>query len=85
MDTAAILKNMDLVITADTSLGHVAGALGVPTWIAMCTFPDWRWMFDREDSPWYPTIRLFRQRQLGDWGDVFARMAKELGERVIRH
>jgi FkbM family methyltransferase len=78
MDTAAIIANLDLVVTADTSIAHLAGALGVPVWIALSISPDWRWLLDREDSPWYPTARLFRQRTLGDWDEVFGRMAAEL-------
>jgi ADP-heptose:LPS heptosyltransferase len=62
---------MDLVITNDTSVSHLAGALGVPTFVALQYVPDWRWMFDRADSPWYPTMRLFRQRTDGDWTTVF--------------
>jgi FkbM family methyltransferase len=77
-DTAAILKNLDLVITCDSVLGHLAGALGVRVWVALPAVPDWRWMLDRDDSPWYPTVRLFRQTTLGDWGPVFRRMAAEL-------
>jgi FkbM family methyltransferase len=78
MDTAAVLKNLDLLVTSDTSLAHVAGALGVPTWLALSHVPDWRWLLDREDSPWYPTIRLFRQPAVGDWPSVFQRMSEEL-------
>ena len=61
MDTAAVLKNLDLLITPDTALAHLAGGLGVPTWLALPFVPDWRWLLDRPDSPWYPTLRLFRQ------------------------
>ena len=82
MDTAAIMKNLDLVITCDSAPGHLAGALGVPGWIALTVAPDWRWMLERTDSPWYPTVRLFRQRRLGDWSDVFRRMAVELAGKV---
>jgi Flp pilus assembly protein TadD len=78
MDTAAALSALDLVITVDTATAHLAGALGVPVWVALCHFPDWRWLQQREDSPWYPTMRLFRQRQRGDWKEVFRRMAEEL-------
>ncbi len=76
--TAAIMKNLDLVITSDTALAHLAGALAVPVWLALSCAPDWRWLLDREDSPWYPTMRLFRQKTRGDWQDVFTRMADEL-------
>ncbi len=79
MDTAAIMKNLDLVITSDTALAHLAGALAVPAWVVLSAAPDWRWLLDREDSPWYPTLRLFRQKNQGDWPEVFARMAGALG------
>jgi hypothetical protein len=78
MDTAAIMRNLDLVITADTSTAHLSGALGVPVWVAIRHAPDWRWMLDREDSPWYRTMRLFRQTRPGIWRDVFERMAESL-------
>ena len=79
MDSAAIMKHLDLVITADTSIAHLAGALGVPVWVAVRHVPDWRWMLHRSDSPWYPTMRLFRQATPGVWREVFEAMAKELG------
>jgi len=82
METAAVMRNLDLVITPDTSLAHLAGALGVPVWVALSFSPDWRWLADRLDSPWYPTMRLFRQRTRGDWNDVFERMASELEARI---
>lgn len=78
MDTAALMKCLDLIITADTSIPHLAGALGVPVWIALPFVPDWRWLRDRADSPWYPTMRLFRQKQPGDWGGVFEEIASAL-------
>ena len=78
MDTAAIMKNLDLVITSDTSTAHLAGALGVPVWVALPVVPDWRWRLDHEDCPWYPTMRLFRQQQWGEWSDVFRQMAQRL-------
>lgn len=78
MDTAAVMKHLDLVVTCDSSLGHLAGALGARTWIALALSPDWRWLLDREDTPWYPTVRLFRKTSLGDWSDVFGRMAAAL-------
>lgn len=80
MDTAAVVQHLDLVITPDTSLAHLAGALGVPVWVAIPLASDWRWLLDREDTPWYATMRLFRQRRWGDWDDVFSRMAQELSE-----
>ncbi len=82
MDTAAIMQNLDLVITSDTSVPHLAGALGVPTWLALSISPDWRWFLERDDSPWYPSMTLFRQQRLGDWEDVFDRIACALRERI---
>ena len=76
LDTAAVMKHLDLVITCDTSIAHLAGALGVPVWVALRFTPDWRWMLERDDSPWYPTMRLFRQRNAGDWTEVFTRMGE---------
>jgi len=81
-DTAAIMKNLDLVITSDTSIPHLAGALGVPIWLALPYVPDWRWLLDRADSPWYPTMRLFRQKSPGDWAGVFAEITIALRERM---
>jgi tetratricopeptide (TPR) repeat protein len=78
MDTAAVMRNLDLVITSDTATAHLAGALGVPVWVVLSFAPDWRWLMDRADSPWYPTMRLFRQSQLGRWDDVFAHVADEV-------
>ncbi|HUY90883.1 MAG TPA: FkbM family methyltransferase [Pirellulales bacterium] len=78
MDTAAVIEHLDLVVTCDSSLGHLAGALGAPTWIALALSPDWRWLLERDDSPWYPTVRLFRKTSIGDWNDVFRRMAAAL-------
>ena len=82
VDTAAVMKNLDLVVTVDTALAHLAGALGVPVWLVLSSAADCRWMLDREDSPWYPTLRLFRP-SAGDAGaDVFARLAAALRERA---
>jgi tetratricopeptide (TPR) repeat protein len=78
VDTAAIMQSLDLVVTSDTATPHLAGALGVPAWVALKRIPDWRWMLDRNDSPWYPSLRLFRQSAPGDWAELFARIAKEL-------
>jgi hypothetical protein len=83
LDTAAILRCVDLVVTSDTSLAHLAGALGVPTWLAVTRVPEWRWLLDRTDSPWYPTMSLFRQTQAGNWSDVFSRMADCLSRQVL--
>lgn len=78
VDAAAVMMRLDLVISVDTSLAHLAGALGRPVWIALQRVPDWRWLLEREDTPWYPTARLFRQRAAGEWDEVFERMAAEL-------
>jgi Flp pilus assembly protein TadD len=78
LDTAAVMPLLDLVITSDTSIAHLAGALGRPVWIALSVGPEWRWLLDRNDSPWYPSARLFRQSTLGDWTAVFAKMANSL-------
>ena len=78
MDTAAIMKCLDLVITSDTVIAHLAGALGITVWVALPFVPDWRWMLEREDSPWYPSMRLFRQRNPGDWDEVFERVGEAL-------
>ena len=69
-DTAALLDLMDLVVTVDTSVAHLAGAMGKPVWILLPYNPDWRWLLERDDSPWYPSARLFRQQQLGNWAGV---------------
>jgi FkbM family methyltransferase len=77
-DTAAIVDNLDLVITIDTSIAHLAGAMGKPVWVLLHNAPDWRWFLQREDSPWYPTARLFRQSAQGDWQNVVTRVEDEL-------
>ncbi len=77
-DTAAAIAQLDLVITVDTAVAHLAGALGQPVWVLLPFSPDWRWMLERDDSPWYPTMRLFRQERPGDWGGVFTRVAQAL-------
>lgn len=80
-DTAAAIARLDLVISVDTSVAHLAGALGKPTWVLLPSVPDWRWMLTREDTPWYPHTRLFRQHQAGDWPAVFERVATALENR----
>jgi tetratricopeptide (TPR) repeat protein len=78
MDTAAIIKNLDLIICSDSAVAHLAGALGAQVWVALPLVPDWRWMLNRDDCPWYPTMRLFRQTRFGNWDDVFNRLVREL-------
>ncbi len=78
VDAAAAMMGLDLVVTCDTSIAHLAGALGRPVWVALKQAAEWRWLRDRDDSPWYPTMRLFRQTQRGDWSGVFAAMAARL-------
>jgi tetratricopeptide (TPR) repeat protein len=82
MDTAAVLMNLDLFVTSDTAVAHLAGALGVPVWVPLSSAPGWQWMLAREDCPWYPTMRLFRQPRLGEWPAVFDRIAAELARLV---
>jgi ADP-heptose:LPS heptosyltransferase len=76
--TAAAMQNLDLLITCDSAPCHLAGALGVPVWVALAQLADWRWLRDRGDTPWYPSMRLFRQREFGDWKEVFEQIAAEL-------
>jgi hypothetical protein len=78
LDTVAVLKSLDLVVTVDTVLGHMAGALGVPVWLALAYVPDWRWGMEGDRTLWYPTMRLFRQARRGDWSSVFGAMAEAL-------
>jgi tetratricopeptide (TPR) repeat protein len=84
LDTAAIIAQLDLVVAVDTAVAHLAAALAAPTWLALNYSADWRWLLDRDDSPWYPTMRLFRQQRLGDWPEVFRRMAEEL-QKLVAH
>jgi len=77
-ETAALIAQLDLVITVDTAVAHVAGALGKPVWIALPFTPDWRWQLKRDDSPWYPQMRLFRQSKRNDWSDVIERLRSAL-------
>ncbi|MGE0760108.1 MAG: tetratricopeptide repeat protein [Pirellulaceae bacterium] len=78
MDTAAVMQHLHLVVTCDTAIAHLAGALAIPVWLALSTRPDWRWMLRRDESPWYPTMRIFRQTEHGNWDEVFLRMRSEL-------
>jgi FkbM family methyltransferase len=82
LDTAAVMMHLDLIVTCDTAVAHLAGALGRPVWIVLRQVPDWRWMMDRSDSPWYPTALLFRQTRSGDWNEVFEKMASALAPAV---
>jgi hypothetical protein len=82
-DTAALIEAMDLVISIDTAVAHLAGALAKPVWIMLPFNPDWRWFLDREDSPWYPTARLFRQPSPGDWESVVRVAAAALDDRSL--
>ena len=84
-DTAAVLDQLDLVISVDTSVAHLAGALGKRVWMLLPTPADWRWLTEREDTPWYPTMRLFRQRQQGDWAEVVQRVGQELRDLLASH
>jgi ADP-heptose:LPS heptosyltransferase len=82
VDTAAIICNLDLVISIDTSIVHLAGALGRPVWTLLCAAPDWRWLLQRNDTPWYPGMRLFRQSQPGNWKEVFVQVTDALREHI---
>ncbi|MCG8529213.1 MAG: tetratricopeptide repeat-containing glycosyltransferase family protein [Desulfovibrionales bacterium] len=77
-DTAAVIAHMDLIISVDTSVAHLAGAMGKPTWVLLPFAPDWRWMLDRTDSPWYPSMELFRQSDFGNWEHPFQQIKKAL-------
>ncbi len=81
-ETAAVIENLDIVLTVDTSMGHLAGALAKPAWIMLPKAADWRWMLDRSDSPWYPTVRLFRQGYPGAWDVVLAEIAGALAQHL---
>lgn len=78
MDTAGLIANMDLVISVDTAVAHLAGAMGKPVWVLLPFNPDWRWMLERSDCPWYPSAKLFRQARIGDWNSVLSLVAEEL-------
>ena len=82
LDTAAVMKSLDLVITCDTAIAHLAGALAIPTWTVLRRIPDWRWLLERNDSPWYPTMRLFRQQERRNWRSVFAQMESALNSKL---
>ncbi|MGD0462048.1 MAG: tetratricopeptide repeat protein [Tepidisphaeraceae bacterium] len=78
-DTAGLISHLDLVVSVDTAVVHLAGAMGKPVWVLLSFVPDWRWLLDRDDSPWYPTMRLFRQKSPGEWNDVVRRVAHAIG------
>jgi tetratricopeptide (TPR) repeat protein len=82
VDTAAVMSQLDLVVTSDTAVAHLAGALGVPVWVVLSAAADWRWLRQRDDSPWYPTMRLFRQKELGDWPELFERVARAAAQHL---
>jgi hypothetical protein len=82
VDPAAVAEAVDLVVSSDTALAHLAGALGRPTWVALRRVPDFRWLLERTDSPWYPTVRLFRQHTEGDWDGVVGQIAEAVRRRV---
>src|SRR5207302_7418120 len=84
-DTAAALMHLDLLITIDTSVAHLAGALGRSVWVLLPYAPDWRWLLGRDDSPWYPTARLFRQPRPGDWPSVLHNVTAALHELSSTH
>jgi ADP-heptose:LPS heptosyltransferase len=77
-ETAAVIANLDLVVSVDSAVAHLAGAMGVPTWTLIYEPADWRWMTRREDSPWYPTMRLFRQPRAGQWAEPIGRLVGSL-------
>lgn len=82
-DTSALIGQLDLVLCVDTSVAHLAGAMGKPTWVLLPFAPDWRWLQERNDSPWYPSMRLFRQRKIGDWSEVLLRVKEALAEKAV--
>ncbi len=83
-DTAALVALVDLVITVDTAVAHLAGAMGKPVWLLLPFAPDWRWLLERDTSPWYPTMRIFRQPRIGDWESAIRSVARELGDFAAR-
>jgi hypothetical protein len=83
-DTAALMANLDLIVTIDTSVAHLAGALGRPVWVMLPYQCDWRWMLDRSDNPWYPTMHLFRQPTRGNWSDVVTHVTQALDDYLAK-
>ncbi len=82
LDTAAVMSLLDLVIAPESAVAHLAGSLGVRAWVPLAAVADWRWLLDRDDSPWYPSMTLFRQGSPGDWEPVFRRMAGRLRDEL---
>lgn len=82
-DTATIIASLDLIISVDTAVAHLAGALGKPVWTLLPKPPDWRWLLHRADTPWYPSMRLFRQTTAGDWQSVVSEVAAALRQPAI--
>ncbi|HKX22830.1 MAG TPA: glycosyltransferase family 9 protein, partial [Rhizorhapis sp.] len=82
--TASFVAGVDLVVTVDTMIAHLAGAMGKPTWLLLKAEPDWRWSPGEASSPWYPSMRLYSQSQPGDWGDVMSRVERDLTTRMER-
>ena len=78
LENASIIENCDLIITSDTAIAHLAGALGYPTWVALKKIPEWRWMLDGYESPWYPSMKLYRQKERGNWEEIFETIKKDL-------
>ena len=81
-DTAVVMQNLNLVISVDTAVAHLAGALAVPTWLLLPFNSDWRWFLDRSDSPWYPSMRIFRQTKPGDWDSLFEQVSLSLKQLI---
>ena len=85
MDTAALCSLMDIVISVDTSVAHLSATLGKPTWVLLPFSPDWRWLLNRDDSPWYPSATLYRQEKVGQWSTTLERIEMDLGRLSIKH
>jgi len=80
VDALAVRKSLDLVVTSDTAIAHLAGVAGIPVWVALNSLPDWRWGLKGDETPWYRTMKLFRQKTAGDWSEVFDRITAGLRE-----
>ena len=79
----ALIENLDLIISVDTAVAHLAGAMGKPVWLILPFSPDWRWFLNRPDSPWYPSMRIYRQENKGDWAPLFEGIKKDLNKAVV--